>query len=178
MCDQAFNPPSTSSPVLEISPGGRAGEEGDRRGDVFRLAVVTDRNHLALGFRLFSVFRVHIAVGRPRMDKVNGDPARAQITRRATGQGVEGGLGHGVNRDARHGHAVSQTAADVDDSSAIDHMHQRFTGGDDHPRILTLISASMSASVMDSSGPPRAIPALLTRMSSPPRDRAAWVTAS
>lgn len=33
---------------------------------------MADRNHLALGFRLFS-FRF-IAVGRPWMDKVNGDP--------------------------------------------------------------------------------------------------------
>jgi hypothetical protein len=75
-------------------------------------------------------------------------------------------------------HAVSQTAADVDDASAVGHMHQRFLVAMTTPRILTLISASMSASVMDSSGPPRAIPALLTRISSPPRDRAAWVTAS
>ncbi len=58
-------------------PGGRAGQEGDRRGDVLRLAVVTDRNHLALGFRLLPILRVHIAVGRPWMDKVNGDPARS-----------------------------------------------------------------------------------------------------
>jgi hypothetical protein len=49
-------------------------------------------------------------------------------------------------------------------------MHQRFLVAITTPRILTLISASMSASVMDSSGPPRAIPALLTRISSPPRD--------
>ncbi|STW40723.1 Uncharacterised protein [Klebsiella pneumoniae] len=77
MCDQAFNPPSTSSPVPEICPAAGLARKVTARGDVFRLAVVADRNHLALGFRLFSVFRVHIAVGRPWMDKVNGDPARA-----------------------------------------------------------------------------------------------------
>ena len=38
-------------------PGGRAGKESDCRRDVFRLTVMADRNHLALGFRLFTVLR-------------------------------------------------------------------------------------------------------------------------
>ena len=41
--------------------------------------------------------------------------------------------------------------------------------------VIALVATFM---IMDSSGPPRAIPALLTKISSPPRERAAFVTAS
>ena len=93
---------------------------------------MTERDHLALGFRLFAVFRVHIAVGGAGMHQVNGNAARAQIARQAAGEGVKGRLGHRVNGNARHRHAVRQTAADVDDAPAVGHVHQRFLNGDHH----------------------------------------------
>lgn len=62
--------------------GGRAGEEGDRRRDIFRLSVMTDGNHLTLGFCLFAVLRVHIAVGWAGMHQVHGNTAGPQIRAR------------------------------------------------------------------------------------------------
>lgn len=49
-------------------PRSRAGEEGDCRCDILRLAVMARGNKLTLRVSLLAVFRVHIAVGRAGVD--------------------------------------------------------------------------------------------------------------
>ncbi len=70
MCDQGVQAAVHIQPRTEIWSGGRAGEEGDRRRDIFRLSVMTDSNHLTLGFCLFAVLRVHIALVGPGCTRV------------------------------------------------------------------------------------------------------------
>ena len=87
-------------------------------------------------------------------------------------------LAHRVQGHPRTGHAFGQAAADVDDAAALAHVLGRGLRGDERRAHVDDNVRSISSSVTSCSGPINAIPALLTRMSSPPNSAAVCSTAA
>ncbi|MCY1299943.1 hypothetical protein D9M70_494930 [compost metagenome] len=80
----------------------------------------------------FPGFRVHVGIGRSRLDVVHGDAARPQVARHALHQPQQRGLAHRIRAAAGERHPLGIGAADVDDAAALAHVRQRCPGRDEH----------------------------------------------
>nr|BAM71405.1 hypothetical protein [Ralstonia pickettii] len=79
----------------------------------------------------FAGFRIHVGVGRTRLDVVDGDAARTQVACHALHQAQQRGLAHGIRAAAGERHAVGIGAADIDDAAALPHVRQCSFRGDE-----------------------------------------------
>lgn len=73
--------------------GGGAGKEGDRGGDLFRLAIASQSDEGFLPFGGRAVVRVHFRGDGTGLDELDGDVAGAEVAGSAFAAARDGSLG-------------------------------------------------------------------------------------
>ncbi len=115
---QVFKPPSTLRMVPVDVPRRRAREEGHSRRHILRLAIPAKRYQGALEVGKITVSRIHVGVGRSRLDQVYGDVARPEFASKAARKRVERGFCHVIHRTGVTNDAFGAGRADSDDAAS------------------------------------------------------------
>src|SRR5207253_691648 len=110
--------------------GGVGGEPGDEGRHFVRGAVALDCEWRAVGGSVGAVGGVALRVGRSGLYEVDGNAARAEVSREPPGEAAERGLARSVEADAGAGAARAQGAADGDDAAAVRHRRGGALGGE------------------------------------------------